>query len=239
MITLSVVSHRQAGLVAGLLRDIAALGRSDLEVILTVNLPEALEHEALARVPRLSVVRNARPRGFGANHNAAFRAAGGEAFCVLNPDIRLGADPFASLLEALREPAVGLVAPRILDGAGRIEDSARRFPTWGSLLRKLAGSGARLDYALGEQPFSPDWVAGMFMLFRRAAFAEVGGFDERYHLYYEDVDICRRLRLRGHDIRLVPQAAVTHEARRASRRDPAHMFWHGRSMLRYLTTRYR
>jgi GT2 family glycosyltransferase len=77
------------------------------------------------------------------------------------------------------------------------------------------------------------------MLFRREDFAQVGGFDERYYLYYEDVDICRRLRARRRDIRLVPQASVTHDAQRASRRDVTHMLWHARSMLRFLTTRYR
>jgi GT2 family glycosyltransferase len=53
------------------------------------------------------------------------------------------------------------------------------------------------------------------------------------------VDLCRRLRLRGYEIKLVPQACVTHEARRASRRDPRHMLWHARSMLRYLGATYR
>lgn len=239
MITLSVVSHRQAGLVAGLLRDIGSLGRADLEVILTVNLPEASGDEVPGPLPPIKVIRNARAQGFAANHNAAFRASRGEHFCVVNPDIRMGQDPFPALLQALQAPEVALAAPRIVAPDGRIEDSARRFPTWASLMRKLANAGPRLDYAASAQPFSPDWVAGMFMLFRREDFAQVGGFDERYHLYYEDVDICRRLRARGRDIRLVPQASVTHDAQRASRRDPTHMLWHARSMLRFLTTRYR
>ena len=239
MITLSVVSHRQAGLVAGLLRDIVSLRRADLEVILTVNLPETLGEDVLGQLPPLKVIRNARPLGFAANHNAAFRASHGEYFCVMNPDIRMTQDPFPALLEALRAPRVALAAPRIVAPDGSIEDSARRFPTWASLLRKLANIGPRLDYAASDQPSSPDWIAGMFMLFRREDFAGVGGFDECYHLYYEDVDICRRLRLRGRDIRLLPQASVTHDAQRASRRDLAHMLWHARSMLRFLTTRYR
>jgi len=74
----------------------------------------------------------------------------------------------------------------------------------------------------------------MFMLLRRDAFAAVGGFDARYHLYYEDVDLCARLRLAGYDIRLVPSASVVHLARRQSRRDIRYLLWHLRSMTRYI-----
>jgi hypothetical protein len=239
VITISIVSHAQAGLVCGLLRDLQGLGRDDLQVILTVNVPETLPEEFGLLLPRLEIVRNAAPKGFGANHNAAFRRARGEYFCVLNPDIRMAQDPFAALTMAAQPAQVALAAPRIVDATGVVEDSARRFPTAVSLLRKLFGLAPRLDYPADEPPLSPDWVAGMFMLFRREAFEKAGGFDERFFLYYEDVDICRRLRLLGFEVRLVPQATVTHEAQRASRRDPRHMLYHLRSMLRYLRAGYR
>lgn len=238
MITISIVSHAQAGLVSGLLRDLRGLGRDDLQLILTVNVPESLPEEFGRLLPRLEIVRNAAPKGFGANHNAAFRRARGEYFCVLNPDIRMAQDPYPALATAARAPQVALAAPRIVDAGGAVEDSARRFPTPASLLKKLFGLAPRLDYPPGEPPRSPDWVAGMFMLFRREAFEKAGGFDERFFLYYEDVDICRRLRRLGLEVRLVPQATVMHEAQRASRRDPQHMLHHLRSMLRYLTRSY-
>jgi GT2 family glycosyltransferase len=77
----------------------------------------------------------------------------------------------------------------------------------------------------------------MFMLFRSAVFAELQGFDERYYLYYEDVDLCRRLRGRGYDVRLVPSVSATHDARRESRRSLRHLRWHIASMLCYFATR--
>jgi hypothetical protein len=224
--------------VSRLLRDIRSLGRDDLQVILTVNVPEDLPSEACTPA-RIEIIHNASEKGFAANHNAAFGAARGDYFCVLNPDVRLAQDPFPALLEVLREPQVAVAAPRIVDPAGRVEDSARRFPTAASLLMKSLGLAPQFDYPAGEPPPSPDWVAGMFMLIRREAFEKAGGFDERFFLYYEDVDICRRLRLLGFDVRLVAQATATHEAQRASRRDARHMLWHARSMLRYLTAHYR
>jgi len=236
LITISIVSHEQAELASLLLRDIARLGRDDLQVIYTMNVPEPLPAEA-ADSP-IAVVRNASPHGFARNHNAAFRAAQAGYFCVLNPDLRIHADPFPALLSLFDEPRVGVASPSIVDTSGRAEDHARRFPTFRSLAAKLVRADRDLDYEESGQPFSPDWIAGMFMLFRSSAFQEVGGFDERYFLYYEDIDICRRLRRSGYDIRVTPSARTTHNARRASRHNVKYMLSHARSMLRYFTTRY-
>jgi hypothetical protein len=101
-------------------------------------------------------------------------------------------------------------------------------------LRKALGPVPKLDYEMSTAPMSPDWVAGMFMLFRREVFAEMSGFDERYFLYYEDVDLCRRLRRRGYDVRLVPTVTAVHDARRESRRSLRHLRWHLASMARFL-----
>jgi GT2 family glycosyltransferase len=125
---------------------------------------------------------------------------------VLNPDVRITADPFDALAAELTNPRVGVAAPLVVDAAGEPEDNARRFPSAWSLTAKLLGLAPRLDYAIGSEPFSPDWVAGMFLALRRETFAAVDGFDERYFLYYEDVDLCRRLRRSGFDVRLVPGA---------------------------------
>ena len=79
-------------------------------------------------------------------------------------------------------------------------------------------------------------LAGMFMLFRSEVFRRLGGFDERYFLYYEDVDLCLRLRQLGYDVLLEPGAEALHDARRASRSSPRHLLWHARSLARFLIT---
>lgn len=233
-VCISVVSHMQVELVKNLLGDLATHCADTAEVILTLNAGERLPFGVRDFPYPLEIKRNDAPRGFGANHNAAARLCTRPAFCVLNPDIRLTKNPFPLLLAELERNHCALVAPRITDPAGCTEDSARRFPTAASLVAKALGRAPALDYEMGAAASSPDWVAGMFMLFRSRAFHAVGGFDERYFLYYEDVDICARLRRAGYDVRLVPGAAAVHDARRASRRDWQHRAWHARSMLRYL-----
>jgi GT2 family glycosyltransferase len=228
------VSHGHAELAARLFDDLRVHKPKGIEVILTLNIEEALPFDPDSFPFSVKTIRNASPRGFAANHNAAFKLAGGNFFCVLNPDIRVTADPFFALVRELRNPAVGAVAPLILDANGAIEDSARPFPTFSSLVCKALGAEPKRYYEIGKESFSPDWVGGMFMLLRRDAFAAVGGFDPRYHLYYEDVDLCARLRLARYDIRLVPSASAVHLARRQSRRDIRYFFWHLHSMIRYI-----
>ncbi|MDB5804035.1 MAG: glycosyl transferase family 2 [Betaproteobacteria bacterium] len=237
-LTISIVSHGHGALVSDLLRDLGQYVRVPFKVLLTLNVPEADPSPADGLPYSIQVIRNARPRGFGANHNAAFRLAGPGYFCVLNPDVRLQADPFPALLAELAEARVGVAAPAVHDQDGRPEANARRFPTPAALLRKALTGAQTIEYEHGGQALAVDWVSGVFMLFSGQVYAEVGGFDERYFLYYEDVDLCARLRRAGYVARLVPSARATHAARYDSHRRPRYLRWHLASMLRFFLTRY-
>lgn len=239
---ISVVSHGQSALVQALLNDLAATeGGGDFELLLTLNLPETLPFLPADFPFPVRIVDNIRPKGFGANHNAAFRhgegAAGFTYFCVLNPDIRLPGPVLESLRHTLEaDSGAALAAPLVRNASGALEDSARALPTPAGILAKA------WRHALGRPAGkigpteNPDWVAGMFMLFRAVDFAAAQGFDERFHLYYEDVDICCRLRLAGRGIRLDRKATVIHEARRSSHRDLRYLRWHLASMARFFTS---
>ena len=232
MLSLSIVSHGQSELVRLLLEDLCACLSPGDEVLLTLNVSEPF---APSRYPyELQILKNAIPKGFAANHNAAFRQARGELFCVLNPDIRIAANPFPALRACLdADPQVAACAPLIVSPRGTIEDSIRRLPTPSVILKKLIGAAGKPDYDLRGPVIYPDWIAGMFIVFRREAFAAAGGFDERYFLYYEDVDLGTRLRLAGWRLAACPPARAIHDARRQSRRSLRYLRWHASSMLRF------
>jgi N-acetylglucosaminyl-diphospho-decaprenol L-rhamnosyltransferase len=185
----------------------------------------------------VTVIHNERAKGFGANHNAAFDAGRTDFFCVLNPDVRLEQDPFPALLEILANPKIGVAAPLIVNPLGAIEDSARRFPTPGRLLRKVLFKTRSADYPIKTEVVLPDWVAGMFMVFRTELFRAAGGFDESYFLYYEDVDLCWRLHRLGYGVALQPTVRAIHAARRSSHRKLGYLRWHVSSMLRFFLKR--
>ncbi|MBK7674964.1 MAG: glycosyltransferase family 2 protein [Candidatus Accumulibacter sp.] len=201
------------------------------QIILTLNVPESV---ALPDDARVTVIGNAEPKGFGANHNAAFAVCTQTFFCPLNPDIEFDRNPFPILCAALEDNRVALVAPLVRSPDGKIEDSMRRFPTPSALLIKaLGGKDGRYVVRHDQANFSPEWVAGMFMLFRSCDFQDLGGFDERFFLYYEDVDLCARVWEKGLKILACPQGCVIHDAQRESRRRLRHLRWHLASVARF------
>lgn len=233
LITVSVVSHGQGNLVAKLLEDIARCSCVS-EIILTQNVPEGEIVCPASLLARVRFIRNDRPLGFSANHNQAFRLCGNPMFAVLNPDIRFEGDPFSLLMDAITVSGAAIAAPAVRNPYGVLEDSVRRFPTFSGLATKAVRlSSGKIHFDAGSEPFCPDWVAGMFMLFRREDYAALGGFDESFFLYYEDVDICVRAWRAGMKIVLCPSVSVVHDARRDSHRSLRHMRWHLASMARY------
>ncbi|WP_313951826.1 glycosyltransferase family 2 protein [Accumulibacter sp.] len=231
MIAVSIVSHGHGAMVERLVSQLSAFQEVS-KIIVTRNVPES---SALQDGERLKIINNSEPEGFGANHAAAFLHCHAEYFCVLNPDIELPTNPFPALIACMEEHAACLSAPLIVAPDGSIQDSMRRFPTPASLVRKAMGSAdGRHAATAGQCSFYPEWVAGMFMLFRSADFARLGGFDTRYFLYYEDVDICVRAWQAGLRVVACPAAIAIHDARRSSRRSLRHLLWHVKSMIRYL-----
>jgi hypothetical protein len=177
----------------------------------------------------ITLIENPRNDGFAAGVNRGARETTGRYLLALNPDtvVRPGLlETLASWLDAHAEAAV--VGPRILNADGSVQPSARRFPdvTTGlggrmSLLTKVAPDNwlaqRNLAWSQASEPIEVDWVSGACMMIRRSAFDRVGGFDEGFFLYWEDADLCRRLRTAGYRTFFVPQATAVHEGSRASR----------------------
>ena len=205
------------------------------EVFVTLNVPEDEAFLSLYRDLPITVVRNAIPLGFGANHNRAFDQASGDIFVVVNPDVRITHAPFEALARGFEDARVGACAPVVVAPDGEVEDSVRRFPSVVRLAVRVLLRRRRAEYPINlPAPLPIDWAAGMFVAFRCRAFRSVSGFDERYFMYFEDADICRRLWRGGWSVLLVPGAKVIHDAQRASHRSAEHLRWHLRSALRFL-----
>ncbi len=244
VVDVSLVSHGHGALALGAMNALALSlpPSSSMRLWLTLNLPEPeLEESVQSKVwPfELHTIHNLAPLGFGANHNQAFghaRSAGaGQWFAVMNPDIFWPPDAqafWADLADKAWPSEVGLVCPKQIDAQGQLQDFARQLMTPWSLawrvLRRLLGLKPAGVAASVE---SADWVNGACMVWRTEAFAQIGGFDERYFMYCEDTDICLRLQLAGWCMASAGMAVV-HDARRNTGRSLRHLRWHVRSMLR-------
>lgn len=239
-IHLSVVSHGQGQLVHQLLDDLNSVGVTDaIHVTLTLNIDEILPFNQQTYPFHIDVIINSDSKGFGANHNAAFVLHQKDLtfFCVVNPDIRVYKNPFPALIACMKDADVGLAAPLVVDQNGIVEDSARVFPTPFKILCKALGRCKGSDYVFRDENIFPDWVGGMFMLFKKETFEQLNGFNERYFLYYEDVDLCARLKLMGGELALCPTAQVVHNAQRSSHSSLKYLKWHVSSMLRFFCSK--
>ncbi|MGH9105455.1 MAG: glycosyltransferase family 2 protein [Acidimicrobiales bacterium] len=183
--------------------------------------------------------------GYGRAANVGAAQAEAAFLLVCNPDVVVGPDAVAALYEVLRaHPAVAVAGPRIVDPGGQLYPSARRFPD----LLEAFGHGIVGQFWAGN-PFSRryrmsgwdhaegrevDWVSGSCFLVRRAAWDSVNGFDPRYFMYMEDVDLCWRLRQAGWTVRYEPAAQVVHfQGASADRRPYRMLLAHHVSMWRF------
>lgn len=230
-VTVSIVSHCHGEMVGHLVRKLLHFPLVE-RILVTYNV---VEESNLPNDSRVREIWNSVPIGFGENHNNAFKQCRSEYFCVLNPDTEFLEDPFPSLVETITSWDSAMVAPRIVNRNGQTEDSARHFPTLSGILAKLVGiSDGRELRVFGDRPFCPQCVAGMFMLFKSKEFSTLRGFDTRYFLYYEDMDICVRMWKLKKRIVLDPRTHVIHDARRQSHKSIRFLLWHLASMLRFL-----
>jgi GT2 family glycosyltransferase len=190
-----------------------------------------------AFAPQVRLLRNSINVGFARGVNQGVAASRAPLVLVMNPDSHLETGATRALQAQLEaHDGCAIVGPRVLDPDGTVQGSARGDP---DMMTGIFGRTGRLrewlpflaaarrnvvtDAALGNgQPsVVVDWVSGACMLIRRAAFESVGGFDERYFLYWEDADLCRRLRAHGYHVRYVPGATAIHGVGTSSRTAPA------------------
>jgi N-acetylglucosaminyl-diphospho-decaprenol L-rhamnosyltransferase len=233
-LTLSVVSHGHSSSILSLLKDINDYsGSLELVVFLTWNAPEleTKDEQALKAVCKwpITIIKNHQRKGFGQNHNAALQQAGLGIWCVINPDLRFAAHDLEELVSALSLNDVGLAFPRQADPNGVYLDYRRELVTPWSLIKRYIGQQV-------EQLAQPDWVSGCFMAFRSEVYQELGGFDESFFLYCEDVDLCLRLQLAGYKMMEV-DFSIIHDTRRGTLKKWAHFKWHVRSLLRLWCSR--
>ena len=176
---------------------------------------------AAAAFPDVRVIRNDRNTGFSAAANQGIREVGGNTVVLLNPDATAAPGAISALASAITgNPRAAVVGGLVKNPDGTVQPTKRAFPSlWHAALHGLVGvvwpnnPGTRAytlaDASFGE-PCRVDWVAMTAVAIRRDAFEEIGGFDERFFFFVEDVDLCRRLGDAGWEIWFEPRAEFVH-----------------------------
>jgi hypothetical protein len=255
-LSILVVTYNSARLIGPLLSQLEGeLAGLAAEVIVVDN---ASADDTAARVhrahPWVRLFASTSNLGFAAGNNLAAKHARGRLLLLLNPDALPAPGALARGIALMdQHPDVGLSGGELRGADGGRQPSARMFPTLRDELFTLSGLAARypgsrlfarLDrrWADPEQAAEVDWIPGAFVFIRAQDFAALGGFDERFFMYYEEVDLCRRLRAAGRTIRYWPELKAMHiggesaktvKAARVSRTGSQLESWRMRSGLLY------
>jgi len=253
-VTAILVNYNAGNELAVALRSIQSdCAQVEWEAVVVDNASSDNSAAIVETFPRATLIRNPANVGFGRAVNQAAAVATAPRLLLVNPDCRLVSGAISTLRSVLdAEPSCAVVGPRIFDPDGTVQGSARGDP---DMLTGLFGRTGALRVLLpflsvarrnvvvedavrtGASSVVVDWLSGACMLIRRDAFTAAGGFDERFFLYWEDADLCRRLRNRGFQVRYVPGASAVHQVGRSSqtaRRSSIRAF-HASAYLYYAT----
>lgn len=205
----------------------------------------------LAERPEVRVVTTGANLGYAGAANRGISVSTAPVVAVCNPDLVVAAGTAAAMLGRLdAEPRLAAVGPAIFEPGGARYPSARQVPR----LRDAVGHAllgavwprnpsTRRYRELDLDPTEPrtvDWVSGAAIWLRRSALDEIGGWDDGYFMYVEDVDLCWRLTRAGWTVAYEPAGRVTHVQGLSTRRHPYRMLWaHDRSLLRFAAKRWR
>jgi N-acetylglucosaminyl-diphospho-decaprenol L-rhamnosyltransferase len=223
-LTVLIVTYNSKRLIGALLEQLQPqLASLMAEVVVVDNAShDGTADELAARYPWVRLVRSEHNLGFAAGNNLGARHACGETLLLLNPDALPEPGAVEEGLKLMHQmPQVGMSGGRLLDTDGSTQPSARMFPTLFQELVVLSGMAARFPrsklwghfdrtWANPAQAAVVDWVPGAFAFIRASTFAQMNGFDERFFLYYEEVDLCRRLQAAGLQVHYWPQLRVQH-----------------------------
>lgn len=194
-------------------------GRVEMEIIVVDNGSTDGSVEAIeARYKDIKILRNEENLGFAKANNQGIKISKGDYILLLNSDTEVRSGALDKLVQfAEKHPDAGVAGARLLNPDGSIQPSVYHFPTiWRAIAEYWLGKrGVYEKYALtgaltGTDPVSVEAVTGAAMLIPRKTIEKVGLLDERYFLYFEDLDFCRRARETGLKIYYLPSAEVIH-----------------------------
>lgn len=202
-------------------------------------------------VPEAMVVLRARNYGFGSSCNFGAREVDADYYFFLNPDTRIDDLSVLDRLQAFMRayPKVGIAAPKILYMDGRVQETCMRFYAWytpivqrTSLMNEKKAAAHRQtllmrDFDHGKRRLV-DWVQGSAFMIDGALFHELGGFDERYFLYLEDMDLCRQAWKRGRPVYYLPEMVVYHAYAKDSAKGAGilNQLWHNRQTRAHIAS---
>lgn len=218
-LTIIIVNYASKEFLRNCLASLRQNGPSEAEIIVVNNDPQENLDELLVIFPTIKIVENAGNGGFGQANNLAAQKAQGKNLLFLNPDTEIRR---AGLVEALTmltaDADLGVIGARLLAENGETQAwCAGVEASLSDLIKNNLGWSRSRQIWEKREKTSVDWVSGAAMLVKKEVFMAVGGFDEQFFMYFEDMDLCRRVRTYGKKVLFLPQWEVIHYGGKSQR----------------------
>ena len=239
-IYLSVVSHNNDELIEENFASLPPIIGNEKFIISIVDNTSSKKLEKICTKNNLLYYSDGKRRGYGENNNLNFKKlnpSSNDIFIVCNPDITLVIEYLKFIFEKFRKSSSSIYGVKIFESKdlSKFSSHNRKFPALLDPMISLVFK-KKLFERNADVFANPDWIGGGFMIFKTEAFRELNGFDNRYFMYYEDVDICHRAKKKGMEITYDPSFYVVHEAKRAGRKIFSQSFFYNLiSMIKYFS----
>jgi hypothetical protein len=187
--------------------------------------------------PQVNLIQNKKNLGYAKANNQGIQEATGEYILLLNPDTQVLEDALSLMYEFMQEnPKVGALGPKLLNPDKTFQASCREFPTFSTLIWEFSGLSRlfprsrifgrwRMGYFDFDKPREVDQPMGSCLMLRRETLDDVGIFDENFGMFFNDVDLCFRIKKRGWKIYFYPDAKVIHHKGASTRKAKTKMIW--------------
>ncbi|PIP26410.1 MAG: hypothetical protein COS71_00590 [Candidatus Moranbacteria bacterium CG06_land_8_20_14_3_00_40_12] len=184
----------------------------DFEIVVVNNDEKEKLEKTKEKFPSVVLINSPQNNGFGAACNLGVRHAKGDLLFFLNPDTEVLSDNLSILLDRFVEnKKIGVLGPKLVTMEGKTQPwcAGKDFSFW-ELIKNNFGVIASRKIWESENETQADWVSGAALFVRQELFDKIGGFDEKFFMYGEDIDLCRRIREEKYEVRFCPQASILH-----------------------------
>lgn len=248
-LTLSIVAYKNYGQIIQAVKTINKYTKSFSKQILVVDNTEKRDYDLfqseinkLKDLKNVELIQNKKNLGFGKANNIALKNAIGEFFVICNPDILLIEDSFNKIIPFMRQnKTIGAVIPRLLDKDYKLQPVYRRELTIFDIFARYVNpfnifKKRRAYHTLQDQdytkPFKVPFAQGSFLVVWTSLMRELNGFDERYFMYVEDADLCKRINMIS-NVAYFPNTSIIHLWEKGSHKNMKLMKWHIQALIKY------
>lgn len=225
LLSVIIVTYNSSSHISRCLKSIKEKINSEFEIIIVDNnsSDDTLKEIERVKNEKIKIIPQDQNLGFSMANNIGVKAAKGDILFFLNPDTEIEKIDVQSILDYLGNTEIGIVAPKLIMDNGKVQPSVMNFPNVKNAILEywLGQKNKYSQYApITDKPIQVEAVYGAAIFMKKTVYQSVGGFNNKYFLYFEDIDLCRKINKEGLKIIFYPDVIIRHSVGISSKTNP-------------------